>query len=519
MREHKFENVLGDLENTEIGLFLSDQQFVEGVLLAAKQDHIVIDVNQKVHYIARQHIRALSKNAKDFHVTSKTVPYLETQNLTDVLSVMKYCSVTINGASKQALTGVLSQIVEDHIVLINQTELLYIPKSSIANIHGEISETQIRLINDKEQLSSQRVHSATVSREVEELKIHQPENVTDAVLPPENEIKSLELSSEIETQAIQDEEEQGEHQADENMSRDYLQIIEQLKRTVGLDLPDKGEVVEQQADSSQKEVHQPNVSHSIDETKDSSHSIIVENQEIQDEEQIIKGIDLEPFHLEDEENTSKVDEQEELASIFNDSKVELLSCMEPLGYERSFLLPDWKTFREELQAMSNYGDRAEAVESFTLEDHSEQLNDSPKSIELWNTPIYELQSMQELENDVQPEMIDEEGQSNNTPPASITFRRMSPKEEKTMLEKQYFSLARQAAGFSMKLEEHSDGTRFIVEPTIEDNMKSRRGNYNGKERWGSNPVADLPKGKRTVEDQYVSLMNHAAKMYQQLRDF
>ena len=179
MREHKFENVLGDLENTKIGLFLSDHQFVEGVLLAVKQDHIVIDVNQNVHYIARQHIQALSRNAKDFHVASKTIPYLDQQHLKDVLSVMKYYLVTINGSGKQDYYGVLSQIAEDHIVLINHAELLYIPKSCIANIHSEISDSQVRLINHKEQLKSQKVHSATVSKEVEEMEIHQPENVTE----------------------------------------------------------------------------------------------------------------------------------------------------------------------------------------------------------------------------------------------------------------------------------------------------------------------------------------------------
>ena len=102
MREQKFEKALGDLKDTKIGLFLSDHQFIEGILLAIKEDHLVIDVNENVFYIARQHIKALSKNAKDFHVSSQIVPYLDKQYLTDLLNVFRYNWVTINGSGNQA---------------------------------------------------------------------------------------------------------------------------------------------------------------------------------------------------------------------------------------------------------------------------------------------------------------------------------------------------------------------------------------------------------------------------------
>ena len=90
MHERKFEKALGDLKNMEIGLFLSDNQFIEGVLLDVKQDHIVVDVNQNVFYFALQHIQALSKNAKDFRVSVKNCVLCRQNYLVDVLKALRY---------------------------------------------------------------------------------------------------------------------------------------------------------------------------------------------------------------------------------------------------------------------------------------------------------------------------------------------------------------------------------------------------------------------------------------------
>ena len=85
----------------KIGLFLSDNQFIEGVLLDVKQDHIVVDVNQNIFYFALQHIQALSKNAKDFRVSSEIVHYVDKNYLIDVLKALRYNWVSINSLSDQ----------------------------------------------------------------------------------------------------------------------------------------------------------------------------------------------------------------------------------------------------------------------------------------------------------------------------------------------------------------------------------------------------------------------------------
>ena len=155
MHEQKFQKALGGLINMKIGLFLSDNQFIEGVLLDVKQDHIVVDVNQNIFYFALQHIQFLSKNAKDFRVSSEIVHYVNKNYLVDVLKALRYNWVSINSLSDQVLFGVLSRISDDHVTVINNSELLYIPKSNISNINSNISEEQIILINTQQQPETQ----------------------------------------------------------------------------------------------------------------------------------------------------------------------------------------------------------------------------------------------------------------------------------------------------------------------------------------------------------------------------
>lgn len=105
MHEQKFQKALGGLINMEIGFLLSDNQFIKGILLDVKQDHIVVEVNQNVFYFAHQHIQVLSKNAKDFHISSKIVHYVNKNYLADVLKALRYNWVSINSLSDGALLG------------------------------------------------------------------------------------------------------------------------------------------------------------------------------------------------------------------------------------------------------------------------------------------------------------------------------------------------------------------------------------------------------------------------------
>ncbi|NYF24937.1 DUF2642 domain-containing protein [Sporosarcina sp. JAI121] len=151
MHERKFEKALAGLIDMEIGLYLSDDQLIKGILLDVKQDHLVVEVDQNVFYFALQHIRALSKNAKDFYVSPKNTPYLDRNYLVDVLNALKYNWVYVNSVGNQVFFGVLSGIFENYITVICNTEQLYIQKSIISNIYSTINDDQVKKINYLEQ--------------------------------------------------------------------------------------------------------------------------------------------------------------------------------------------------------------------------------------------------------------------------------------------------------------------------------------------------------------------------------
>ena len=171
MNKQNFEKALYTLKNMRIGLFLNDNQFIEGVLLDVKQDHLIIEVDQNILYFALQHIHALSKDAKDFRISSTIVPHLDGNDLAELLSELRYSWVTINSLSNQAFFGVLSKISDDHIILINNQEQLYIQKSFISNIYKGIYEV-IEQVADNESVTpmNEELKEQTNSTQVEKVQ-------------------------------------------------------------------------------------------------------------------------------------------------------------------------------------------------------------------------------------------------------------------------------------------------------------------------------------------------------------
>ena len=122
-------------KGSKINILLKNEEFIEVILLDVKLDHIIVNMDDRIFYIAISHIQTLSKNAKDPHITKQLVPYLDRKHLTDLFDALKYNWVTINGLGNQTFNGLLSNISDDHIMLINDTEILIIHKSFISNIY------------------------------------------------------------------------------------------------------------------------------------------------------------------------------------------------------------------------------------------------------------------------------------------------------------------------------------------------------------------------------------------------
>ncbi|QTD42957.1 DUF2642 domain-containing protein [Sporosarcina sp. Te-1] len=159
MNKQNLEKALGGFRGLKIGLFLKDAQFIEGNLLDIKPDHLIVEVSQNVFYFALNQIHAISKNAKDFRISLDSTAHLSRSNLHELLKELKYNWVTINSLSRQTFFGMLSKIADDHILLINNEEQLYIQKAFITNIY----KGEYQLSEDNQTVDSQD----GISKEIE----------------------------------------------------------------------------------------------------------------------------------------------------------------------------------------------------------------------------------------------------------------------------------------------------------------------------------------------------------------
>lgn len=134
------------LEGLEIGLFLAENQSIQGTLLSVQEDHLIVKVNENVIYFPITQIKALSKNAKESSVINKgfSNTSLNRFKLEEILKIMYLQWITVNSFGNKSFSGVLSNVYEDYIVLINGENQYYILKSQITSILNEqIDENQI----------------------------------------------------------------------------------------------------------------------------------------------------------------------------------------------------------------------------------------------------------------------------------------------------------------------------------------------------------------------------------------
>lgn len=135
--EEIFLSSLSGLEGIKIGLFLSDDKFIEGTLLSVQEDHLTVKVDGKTFYFPINQIKAVSKSAKDNQAvidSQENVP-LDGELLEIKLNKMHLQWVTINGFDNQNFTGVLHRISSDYVVLVNGDMQYFIRKEHITNIY------------------------------------------------------------------------------------------------------------------------------------------------------------------------------------------------------------------------------------------------------------------------------------------------------------------------------------------------------------------------------------------------
>lgn len=448
----------------EIGLFLSDNQFIEGVLLDIKQDHIVVDVNQNIYYFALQHIQALSQNAKDFRISSEVVHYVDRNNLIDVLESLRYNWVSINSLGDQVLCGVLSKISDDYITVINNSELLYIPKSYLSTISSNISEEQIILLNKQEQhaIKGGQIEDEITSEHTQ--KIKEIERVTNREVP----VIGIPLREGIEDENVTNEQSESHQKTKVEM---YAILVKLLKHN----LLNRDVDNERREDNFRETAIRGVVLHIDDKSMGQTDSEVTSQNvpsEVPELTRLVKH-DL-PNRI--SEYTLEENHRGVVESNNQDSQEDQLlpTKSRVKGKEKRLLISAWSTMNNDQHAIVNH-------ENIAMENEAPNCKGDPKKKEqptdLVNSLFQPLHDQYLNEDFV---TLEENSKSAETTIFQLPVIRINQKEKKEMLEKQYYALMKQAETNCFHMSERQ---LHLSE-----------------------------------EEQYFALMKHAAKMYREFKD-
>ncbi|WP_313891486.1 DUF2642 domain-containing protein [Psychrobacillus sp.] len=491
MKEQTFEQVLCAMKNTEIGLFLKNNQFIKGILVDVKQDHLVVEVAQKVYYLPLQQIHALSKNAKDFLISPRIIPHLNKNHLTDLLKAMKYNWVSINSLSNQEVFGVLSSILEDHIILINNMELLYVPKSYISSIYSILPKEQIILINEKQptdeyleaHLTNESVgseehftleESSSIKRDNRILLTEWiPTNNDDYVETiPEKVSFFHQNDAKKQTESLLEEDMQEPHQGEQAIFL-HLESLSNNEFDISIELP----ITDKQTEEELEVEEEANL------FQLNSNDILENHEEI-----------LEP-------------NKNSITSHPTSDK------------EKRILLTAWSPMNHDPSALPNLKKTSEKSKLIVHDESSIQM----EPIAEFNISFIQEKYFSELKNNKLIECSGDTPLPDETNVCQELEKRKNPKEEKAMLVKQYYALMKHAEENLIKLEHRFNS---IIQPTYANKTKTGTASYGNIVQSLESEATNsfhLPKSIKEeivrLEKQYLSLMRHAAKMYRQLRDY
>jgi hypothetical protein len=151
----KFSAALDLLKGFNVNLYVGENVY-KGKLIGVEKDHVVLETEKKyIFYYNIEKIQAITKNTKQFKPDTSTVNFQQTQSLKDLLYSFQNTWVTILAFNKQKFTGVLSEIDEDFVTLINGEERILIKVEHVSNIlKGVLKEEESKQEDAKENKNS-----------------------------------------------------------------------------------------------------------------------------------------------------------------------------------------------------------------------------------------------------------------------------------------------------------------------------------------------------------------------------
>jgi len=506
LQAQNLEKALDALKGMKITLFLSENQLVEGILLNFKQDHIIFEVDKDVYYIALKHIKAISKNAKDYHIYSKVVPYLDSNYFTNILKEMKYNWVNVNSLSNRALIGVLTKISKDCIVLINEKEVTFVKKSNISSIYKVIKQED-------------------TDQEVDENQEDQQEPIVDTPIVVTNEIEVDKKVDVTFTEQISE-----KVKEDGNLPVDGEVIIAEHYAALQLDeqvLPSENEELLLEVIMKQEVAVQE-----VEENHQEK-PIVDKHIEVTHEKEMKKKVVV-PFR---EQISGKVKEdgdlvvnEEVVISEYNDT---LQMDKQSLRCENGDLEGN-KGHTRKGQYIPNSSNDNQPPKQFlpnTFKRHKHGNKNQKKSVKVnqflvhdRNTTemkqrfskhlMHKKKTTRNLGIEEKNTFIKEKPEPIKLITPEIPVRKLSPMEENEMLEQQYYSLMNHAA----RMYDHSQRTNKNKVGKVQTNVSSTNPNNELANKRHINVIQVYLQEETMIEKQYYALMKYTSKKYQQLRE-
>lgn len=472
--------VLVSLLNKNIGLYLNDSQFVEGVLLSILQDHIALDVNGKVCFFSIEHIQALSKNAKDNRIFPRSIHDFR-DRFANTLKALKYNWVTINGLSNQAHFGVLSSIMEDYIQLINKEEILYIAKTAISNIHQGMSDQEITFISNNDDQNIETKVNESISEVDEQYFVS---SIIDEVKQVDEE--PVETTSMVE-----------QRQEETDVVTEFP-TVPLLTESIEKPYKEEEQFTLVKAESMEIEnVISDENSIMIEQLLERLKSIV---QSMDSGESVNDLVEIEDNQLDQADLLTTYKENEQL--LIEDAQT-LPSESPGRKNEKRILLTPWSKMSFDQNATNISPKKNNEIE------FSPNFNSpfgSKPSLKVSKSAIEEKHDFPlavEVNNDEQSSTLIEDSENTESIAPQAQSDLISPRERKAMIEKQYFALMR-----------HAEQNWFNT-----DHNEKKNKDQESEESKKLQIIGQQEGEKVMLEKQFYSLMRHAAKMYRQLRDY
>lgn len=137
-----FNDSLKALTGHQLNIMLNDGTKLSGQLAEVSAEMLTIysSENETLYYPISQ-IQSVTKSSKYVKALPVAGDHLKGEKISDVLSQSLLNWVTINGTGKASYSGILSAVENDHLVLTQGKDRVYLKHSSVLNVYDASKKT------------------------------------------------------------------------------------------------------------------------------------------------------------------------------------------------------------------------------------------------------------------------------------------------------------------------------------------------------------------------------------------